>query len=310
MRLATYANETTSLSCVVTENGVVDVLDAIEATGREGPSRQGCCTAREVLALGRDVLKEVGEAAARLAEAGESVVDTDALSLGPPVPAPEKFICVGTNYADHAEEAGMQPPSSPVLFAKFANSLVGSGSPIELLHLSDQIDYEGELGVVIGARAKHVALENALDVVAGYTIVNDVSARDLQLRESQWLPGKAIDSFAPCGPWIVTADEIEDPQSLTIETVLNGELVQRASTSLMIFSVAQLVSFASGFMTLSPGDIISTGTPAGVGFVRNPPLYLRAGDEVEVRIEPIGSLVNPVIAPAESKATVAVGEKE
>lgn len=224
-------------------------------------------------------------------------VPLSGLRLRPAVPAPEKIICVGLNYRDHAAESGAKVPSEPILFAKFRNSLVAAGAPIRLPAAApDQVDYEAELAVVIGKPAVRVARSAALACVAGYTCANDVSARDLQMRGSQWLHGKAIDTFLPLGPWMVTTDEIEDPGRLAITCTVNGETLQRSSTEEMVFGVAELVSFISQTIALAPGDVICTGTPAGVGFTRKPPRFLRAGDTVTVKIDGIGELTNGVTA--------------
>ncbi|HZR41922.1 MAG TPA: fumarylacetoacetate hydrolase family protein [Ktedonobacteraceae bacterium] len=253
-------------------------------------------------------LLEAGPAAVEAAQANAKLIfdagkqeflSLDSITLGPPVPDPDKIICLGLNYSDHAAEANLAIPEAPVLFTKYRNSLVGPNDPIVLPRTSTQIDYEAELAVVIGRTCKEVSEQDALNYVAGYTIMDDVSARDMQMRTSQWTAGKAIDTFAPMGPGIVPASEIPDPQDLMLTTRVNGQQLQHASSKLMIFSVAKTIEFISSFMTLVPGDIIATGTPAGVGFVRKPPIYLKAGDIVEIEIERIGRLVNKVVAPAQ-----------
>ncbi|MGZ8607593.1 MAG: fumarylacetoacetate hydrolase family protein [Actinomycetota bacterium] len=211
-----------------------------------------------------------------------------------PVPRPGKVIGIGLNYRDHAAESGQPIPQAPILFPKFANSVIGPGAPIVIPPETAQPDYEAELGVVIGRAAYRVAEADAPSYVAGYTCVNDVSARDLQFESSQWMLGKAIDTFLPCGPWLVTADEIPDPQALAIRLTLNGEELQSSSTAQMVFGVAELVASLSRTMTLEPGDLIATGTPPGVGFARKPPVWLRDGDVVSVEVERIGTLTNPV----------------
>jgi 2,4-didehydro-3-deoxy-L-rhamnonate hydrolase len=213
-----------------------------------------------------------------------------------PVRRPGKVIGIGLNYRDHAAESGQPIPTAPILFPKFANSVIGPGEAIVIPPETEQPDYEAELGVVIGRTAYRVTEADALSYVAGYTCVNDVSARDLQFESSQWMLGKAIDTFLPCGPWLVTADEIPDPQALGIRLTLNGEELQSSSTAQMVFGVAELVASLSRTMTLEPGDLIATGTPPGVGFARTPPVWLRDGDEVSVEIEGIGTLTNPVRA--------------
>jgi 2-keto-4-pentenoate hydratase/2-oxohepta-3-ene-1,7-dioic acid hydratase in catechol pathway len=210
-----------------------------------------------------------------------------------PFARPGKIVCVGLNYRDHAEESGMAIPERPLLFAKWPNSLIGPGAPIVLPEQSHDVDYEAELGVVIGRRARRVALAVALDHVAGYVCANEVSARDIQFADGQWTRGKSFDTFGPVGP-MVSAEEVPDPQALRIRCLVNREVVQDSSTAQMIFTVAELIAFISDGITLEPGDLILTGTPAGVGWVRKPPLYLADGDEVTVEIEGIGSLTNPV----------------
>ena len=207
------------------------------------------------------------------------------------MPRPGKVIGIGLNYRDHAAESGQPIPQAPILFPKFANSVIGPGAPIVIPPETEQPDYEAELGVVIGRTAYRVTEAGALAHVAGYTCVNDVSARE----SSQWMLGKAIDTFLPCGPWLVTADEIPDPQALAIRLTLNGEELQSSSTAQMVFGVAELVASLSRTMTLDPGDLIATGTPPGVGFARKPPVFLKAGDVAEVEIDRLGRLRNPVV---------------
>jgi 2-keto-4-pentenoate hydratase/2-oxohepta-3-ene-1,7-dioic acid hydratase in catechol pathway len=213
-----------------------------------------------------------------------------------PVPRPGKIVCIGLNYRDHAEEAGLEIPEVPILFPKFANSVIGPGDPIVIPPETTRADYEAELGVVIGRTAHRVTETDALAHVGGYTCMNDVSARELQNRTSQWMLGKAIDTFLPCGPVLVTPEEIPDPQALAIRCEVNGRELQSSNTAQMVFGVAELIAFISRTMTLEPGDLIATGTPPGVGFARKPPVYLNDGDEVTVEIERIGRLTNPVRA--------------
>ncbi len=212
---------------------------------------------------------------------------------GLPFARPGKIVCVGLNYRDHAEESGMEIPAWPLLFAKWPSSLIGPGRPIVLPPQTTQVDYEAELGVVIGERAWRVGIDDALDHVAGYVCANEVSARDIQFADGQWTRGKSFDTFGPVGP-ITPAAEISDPQVLRIRCLLNGELVQDSSTAQMIFSVAEVIAFVSDGITLEPGDLILTGTPAGVGLGRTPPVYLEDGDEVTIEIDGLGSLTNPV----------------
>jgi 2-keto-4-pentenoate hydratase/2-oxohepta-3-ene-1,7-dioic acid hydratase in catechol pathway len=217
--------------------------------------------------------------------------------LLPLVPNPDKIICVGLNYADHARESGQKPPAEPVFFCKFSRAILGDRQPIVLPRVSSEVDYEAELVVVIGRGGRYIAEEHALEHVAGYCCGNDVSARDWQLRKpgGQWLLGKSFDTFAPVGPVLVTADEIPDPGHLAIQLRLNGQIMQRSNTAELIFSVAKLISYVSQVCTLAPGDVLFTGTPAGVGCTRKPPVFLKPGDTVEVEIEKIGVLRNPVV---------------
>ena len=203
---------------------------------------------------------------------------------GLPFARPSKIVCVGLNYRDHAEESGMEIPARPLLFAKWPSSLIGPGRPILIPEQATDVDYEAELGVVIGKRAQNVPLADALDYVAGYCCANEVSARDIQFADGQWTRGKSFDTFGPVGP-IVPADQVPDPQALQIRCLLNGEVVQDSSTAQMIFTVAEVIAFISDGITLEPGDLILTGTPAGVGLGRKPPVYLADGDEVTIEIE-------------------------
>jgi 2-keto-4-pentenoate hydratase/2-oxohepta-3-ene-1,7-dioic acid hydratase in catechol pathway len=293
MRFITYRTSSQeSWQAGIEQNGHVIAATAAFTFGTQPP------TVRSLLEAGPEAVEATLANARRIfAATDEPTLDLDALEIGPPIPDPDKIICLGLNYADHAAESKMAIPPAPVLFAKYRNSLIGPYDTIVLPRVSEQVDYEAELAVVIGRVCKDVAEQEALNYVAGYTIMDDVSARDLQLRTSQWTAGKAIDTFAPMGPGIVPATEIPDPQDLLVSARVNGQLLQNASTKLMIFSIAQTIAFISSFMTLVPGDIISTGTPAGVGSQRNPPIYLKDGDVVEIEIERIGKIVNKVAGP-------------
>ena len=207
---------------------------------------------------------------------------------------PQKIVCVGLNYRDHAEEQGTELPAAPLLFAKWPNTLIGAGEPIVIPPVTNQVDYEAELGVVIGERVRGASIETALEAVAGYLCLNDVSARDLQFSDGQWVRGKSLDTFCPVGPHVVSAVDVPDPQSLPIRALVNGDVLQDSNTSNMIFSVAEIVAHVSQAITLVPGDLIATGTPAGVGAFRDPPIWLEPGDEVTIEIEGIGALTNPV----------------
>lgn len=212
-----------------------------------------------------------------------------------PVPRPGKIICIGLNYRDHAAESNMPIPEQPVVFSKFATAVIDPGAAVLLPHGSQQVDYEAELAVVIGRRAKGVDASRALDHVLGYTPFNDVSARDFQFADGQWQRGKSCDTFAPMGPSIVTADAVPDPHKLSIQLILNGQVMQNSNTDQLIFGVPKLIEFLSQTITLEPGDVIATGTPPGVGFARKPPVFLKAGDEMEVVIEKVGRLSNPIM---------------
>ena len=242
-------------------------------------------------ALDEEALRELGEQAA---SAGERIA-LDAARLHAPILAPQKIICIGLNYRDHAEETGQEIPKAPMWFAKFANSLIGSGEDIVLPAAHpNRVDYEAELALVIGRPARNVSEADALSYLAGATAFNDVSARDLQMQNPLWTSGKAIDTFAPCGPALVTLDEIGDLRELKLRTRIDGETVQEGTTANMIFGPAELVAWLSRTMTLLPGDIIATGTPAGVGASRRS--YLQAGQTVAVEVDGLGALVNRVRA--------------
>ncbi|QGJ72254.1 Fumarylacetoacetate hydrolase domain-containing protein 2 [Planctomycetales bacterium 10988] len=226
----------------------------------------------------------------------ESGFSADSSKLLAPISNPEKVICIGLNYLDHAKESGVEPPKEPIVFSKFPSTIIGPEAPILLPAASEEVDFEAELVVVIGKKTKHVFEEEALASVAGYCCGHDVSARDWQLRKNnkQWLLGKTFDTFAPIGPELVTADEIPDPGKLAIKLHLNGETQQSSTTAQMIFSVPQLIAYLSRLFTLVTGDLIFTGTPPGVGMAQKPPRYLKPGDVAEVEIEGLGTLRNPV----------------
>jgi 2,4-diketo-3-deoxy-L-fuconate hydrolase len=217
------------------------------------------------------------------------------IRLGPPVARPSKIICLGKNYPEHAKEGGFDTPKAPLLFCKTPNALNGPYDPVLLPRSSDQIDWEVELAVVIGKAGKRIPASRALDHVAGYTVMNDVSGRRAQFAHSQWFRGKSFDTFAPLGPMLVTPDEIGDPQDLRLTAKVNGRLMQEGSTRDMMFKIDAIIADVSEDITLAPGDIISTGTPAGVGIFRDPPVVLKAGDEVECWVEKIGALRNRIV---------------
>ena len=217
-------------------------------------------------------------------------VPVEAVDLLPPIGRPEKIICIGLNYRAHAEEGGHDPPGTPTFFAKWTNALAPPGGTVKLPEWSEKIDYEAEVAFVIGERAKDVSEADAMDHVAGYTLLNDLSARDYQFKTPQWMPGKVFDGAAPCGPALVTPDEAGPHDAIEIELTLNGERMQKSSTADLIHSVPALVAYLSQLMTLEPGDVISTGTPAGVGSGRDPKVWLKPGDEVVVSSPQLGAL--------------------
>ncbi len=216
-------------------------------------------------------------------------------SLAVPIPTPGKIVAIGLNYMDHIREAGMEVPTSPLVFAKFPSSVIGHGDPIVIDRaLTQRVDWEVELAVVIGRELRDVGVTDALDHIAGYTVANDVSARDVQFADGQWVRGKSFDTFCPLGPRVVEPSAIGDPQDLRLRTRVNGELVQDSSTSEMVFGVAELLAFCSRSFTLNPGDVVLTGTPWGCGEFMDPQRGLQEGDVVEVEIDGIGTLSNPV----------------
>lgn len=218
----------------------------------------------------------------------------DAVHVNAPVINPSKIICVGHNYREHILEMGRELPSHPVIFAKFANTILGPDDDIPFHPISEQLDYEAEFTFVIGKQARNVSEEDALDYVAGYTITNDVTYRDIQRRTLQWLQGKTVDGSAPMGPYLVTADELPDPSGLSVVLTVNGDVRQQTNTANLVFSVQKLVAFLSNLMTLEPGDVILTGTPGGVGVAMTPPTFLKNGDVVRIEIDKIGALENSV----------------
>jgi acylpyruvate hydrolase len=295
MRLVTYESDGHWRAGIIVDEDVVDSSIAAMAADIDFVSEW--ISNRELIQLSEKQLTRFENAAWDVASARNSDMDVfpiETARLGPPIPDPDKIICLGLNYKSHAEEAGLKPPEVPILFAKYRNALTGPTSPIVLPKTSQEIDYEAELAVVIGKRGKDIPVENALEHVAGYMALHDVSARDLQFRAGQWLSGKSLDTFAPCGPSLVV-NEIDNPQNLNISTRLNGAMLQNGNTKHMIFSVAETIAYISQLMTLEPGDIIATGTPEGVGFKRTPPIFLKNGDVVEVEVEKIGTLRNPVV---------------
>ena len=283
MRLISFRSGSGETLAVVAEGRWMAASNLVPG----GPATMG-----ELLAAGYPALRALGAAAdpARIAREGGPV---DGLELLAPVPHPGKVVAIGRNYREHVDEEGTDPPRAPLVFAKFPTSVIGDGAEIRWdPGLTGQVDWEAELGVVMGRRARQVSEAEALDHVLGYTCLNDVSARDIQFGDGQWVRGKSLDTFCPMGPALLTADEIEDPQDLGIGCLVGAERVQDARTSQMYFGVAAIVSYCSRSFTLEPGDVIATGTPGGVGAFRDPPRYLGDGDVVTVEIERIGRLVN------------------
>jgi 2-keto-4-pentenoate hydratase/2-oxohepta-3-ene-1,7-dioic acid hydratase in catechol pathway len=270
------------------EPGVLngDEIVAIRSAGFEN--------VQSVIAGGADALDGVARWLA--SPPWGEIIKVDDVRLHAPLPRPPKIICIGLNYRAHALESKMEIPEVPTVFAKFPNAAIGCGESIVLPKNSTKPDYEAEMAFVIGKHGRHIAAENWREYVFGYMNFNDVSARDFQLRTSQWMIGKTFDTFAPMGSAIVTADEIADPHALDISTTINGEVLQQSNTNDLIFKIPELIAYLSSVFTLEPGDVIATGTPSGVGFARKPPRWLRAGDEVVVRVEGLGELRNPVVA--------------
>ena len=284
MKLVTFMTEDHTRLGVVRDDRVVDLASA--SNGR----------------LPSDMLTflQQGEAAMQLArEVGKSATASLPLSevrLLAPVPNPPKVVAMGLNYMDHCREQNIEPPKEPIIFAKFPSAVVGPGAAIRWdPALTQQVDYEAELAVVMGRTARRVSAAEALDYVAGYTMCNDVSARNLQFGDGQWVRGKSLDTFCPLGPWLVTRDEIPDPHDLAIRCTVNGDVLQDSTTAEVIFRVDRLIEFISRAFSLLPGDVIATGTPDGVGVFRSPQIFLKDGDVVTVEIEGLGQLTNPCI---------------
>ncbi len=283
MRLVSYDAGDGARAGVLEDERVVDAWAAL------GEPHRG--SLRELIAAGR-----VDDLPATFGNAGTPAHPRSAVSILPPIPDPEKIICIGLNYLNHAAEGGLEPPSSPTFFAKFRNALSAPGATVLLPRNSRKVDYEAEVAFVVGRRAKEVGEDEALDHVAGYTLLNDLSARNLQFATPQWMPGKVFDGSAPCGPALVTPDEAGPADAIEISLTLNGEQMQADSTANLIFSVPQLLSHLSGLMTLEPGDIVSTGTPAGVGGARDPRVWLAKGDQIVIESPSLGRLETKISA--------------
>jgi 2-keto-4-pentenoate hydratase/2-oxohepta-3-ene-1,7-dioic acid hydratase in catechol pathway len=289
MHLVTFAHEGAQrLGVLATVNGQESVIDLNRATSELPSDMIGFLSGgAESHALAARVIAAPPAAA---------VLARSAVRLMAPIPRPGKIICIGLNYRDHAAESNQPVPDFPTVFAKYASCIIGIGEPIVIPRVTSEIDYEAELAVVIGRRARDVAEADALNYVAGYTPFNDVSARDYQSRTSQWTIGKTFDTFGPIGPALVTADEVGDPHTLDIRLSIGGEVLQSSNTRHLIFTIPQLITYLSAVMTLEPGDVIATGTPAGVGAARSPKRWLRPGETVCVEISRLGILENPVVA--------------
>ncbi|HWT92673.1 MAG TPA: fumarylacetoacetate hydrolase family protein [Solirubrobacteraceae bacterium] len=319
MRLATYLQAGQERLGAVDGNGYVDLNRAYAALRRSQGADAGQAAAEADALVPADVLRFLALGApavdaARAAVAHVSGIDVDAaradllavaareVTLLPPVPRPPKIICVARNYAEHAREAGLEISPIPIVFARFAETLVADGGAVVRPTVSEQLDWEGELAIVIGKGGRHIQREEAMDHVAGYSIFNDVTVRDFQFRVTQYTSGKNFSASGPFGPHLVLADEVADPHALEIRTEVGGVLKQTGNTSDMIYDIPTIIEHISEWITLEPGDVIPTGTPAGVGFKRNPPEFLRAGDTVSVTVEGLGTLTNPVVAEAETAA--------
>ena len=298
---------------VKTHKGVVDVSAALNDPTLN-PSHAGVPSSLAAVCAAGTGINEVLDRFVQHLLASSSAPrwlhDEATLTYGPCVANPGKIICIGLNYRRHAVESGMAIPTSPILFSKFSNAIAAPGEQIVLPANGVEYDYEAELGVVIGKQAKNVSEQEALNYVFGYCNLNDLSARDLQFRTSQWLLGKTLDQFMPIGPYLVTADEVGDPQALGIRCWVNGALRQNSNTADMIFSVAYLVSYLSQYMTLQPGDVIATGTPEGVVFGMKEKQWLKPADELTIEIAGLGRLTNKMVAPTDGSTVHQVFERK
>ncbi len=301
MKLLSYRYEGQEGIGVVVGDRVLNLSSGLSLIGKTGTlasdmvslleaGEEAMNTARAIASAFEQVIAQDPQEAEKLS------IPLEQIQYLPPVTRPQKILAIGANYRAHCAESGMPIPTKPIVFVKVSSALIAHGDDIVYPPITQELDYEGELAVVIGKRARNVTQEEAMQVVAGYTIMNDVSARDLQRTEGQWTRAKGCDTFAPCGPWLVTRDEIPDPHSLSIETRVNGEIRQQASTADMIFPIPALIAHIAAGITLLPGDIITTGTPAGVGVYRQPKGLLQPGDEVRIRIEGVGELRNCVVS--------------
>jgi 2-keto-4-pentenoate hydratase/2-oxohepta-3-ene-1,7-dioic acid hydratase in catechol pathway len=283
MKLCTFLRDAVPLVGVVTDDGIVDLSESAPELPRESTA---------LLAAGEPALRR----AAAAASAARARIPRDSVRLAPPILRPPKFLAVGLNYADHVAEAGLEMPKLPTIFNKQSTCVAGPTDLVHMPRVSSALDYEGELGFVVGRRCRHVPREHAHEVIAGYLVVNDVSVRDWQLRIPTWTMGKSFDTHGPIGPWITTADEVGDPHALRVRTWVNGELRQDSITKNLIFDCFAIVEHLSTAFTLEPGDVVATGTPGGVGIAMKPPKLLSIGDVVRVEIDGLGTLENRVVA--------------
>ena len=281
MRLCTFSHAGATGLGLVLDDGVVDLATAAPELPRE---------MTDLLAAGDTALRRARDAAARAPR-----LPLSSVRLGPPIPRPPKFLAIGLNYADHVAEAGLEAPKLPTVFNKQSTCVAGPHDPIHMPRVSKALDYEGELGFVIGRRCRHVPRDRAHEVIAGYLVVNDVSVRDWQLRVPTWTMGKSFDTHGPIGPWLTTPDEVGDPHGLRVRTWVNGELRQDSNTKHLIFDCFAIVEHLSTAFTLEPGDVVATGTPGGVGIAMKPPRLLQVGDVVRVDVTGLGTLENAVV---------------
>ncbi|MHA1960703.1 MAG: fumarylacetoacetate hydrolase family protein [Candidatus Thorarchaeota archaeon] len=300
MRLVTFSSLGITSIGIELESGILNIPEAASRFGRryqiDGQPFPNTMMRLLEWEPGFEVARQILDRFVKTPENERPLVlSAGDITIEAPIRKPGKIIAIGLNYTDHIEETGKDVPEYPVVFAKFPSSIVGPDDPISHPTLTKRLDWEVELGVVMGRRCKDVGENEVLNFVAGYTVVNDLSARDLQLQDGQWVRGKSLDGLCPMGPCIVTTDDLGDASGLKMHTKVNGEIKQDSNTSNLLFGVPQLVSYLSQSFTLEPGDVIATGTPSGVGFARDPPEFLKAGDEVEVYIEKIGSLRNKIV---------------
>ncbi|RIL08183.1 MAG: hypothetical protein DCC71_00070 [Proteobacteria bacterium] len=289
MKLCTFHSGDATRVGVVVDGAVVDLSEAAPALPREMAA---------LLAAGPEALRRAAAAASNATRR----LALDSVRLAPPILRPPKLLAIGLNYADHVAEAGIEPPKLPTVFNKQSTCVTGPRDPVWMPRISHVLDYEGELGFVIGRRCRHVPRERAHEVIAGYLVVNDVTIRDWQLRMPTWTMGKSYDTHGPIGPWITTADEVGDPRGLRLRTWVNGELRQDSNTKQLIFDCSAIVEHLSAACTLEAGDVVATGTPGGVGIAMKPPRLLQVGDRVRVEIEGLGALDNEVVAEPEALA--------